>query len=518
LKRFTLLLTMLVALGATFALTQPAQAGLFGSKSAASPTPSPSPSALPTATPEPPSVAIPKLQAKLKANPNDQDSMTLLAGQFLQIGRPDLAVQLSQHLLQMGDKNAQVYYLDGFAMDALGHDDVAISDLEAAENLDPSNQGVLEQLEQLYLKANRFTDAERIANRAVVLNKGDAQSYSMLGSVYAAEQKFDDARTQFELAASKDPKSPDPIIQIAQTYAQQDNIPIALQQIERAIALDPKNVQALVFKADLYARQHIDDQASAAYDDAIVAAPDDAQKVQIVIRKGAYFAQEKKYPQAETVFLQGIAQYPKVPQIYDAYGDFLASQKNLDKAKTEWQAALAIDDTDVDALNRLSQLSMQQQKYQDAVGYLKRIVALQPDPTAFALLGQAYSFLHDYPDSKDACSASFKMQRTPEMLGCIAGADFELKNYKEAAQIFDVLDNNAHGFLEQNPQLLYVAGKCYTQTNQRDKAVSAYKRLLAIMKKGTKAYTEVQGYIADLNKPAPAKKPSKPEPAKNPKT
>lgn len=507
-KRFTFLLTILVALCATLVVTQPnAQAALFG-KSAASPSPSPSPSALPTATPEPPSVAIPRLQAKLKANPNDQDSMTLLAGQFLTIGRPDLAVQLTQHLLQMGDKNAQVYYLDGYGMDALGHDDVAVSDLEAAENLDPSNLGVLEQLEQLYLKANRFTDAERIANRAVVLNKGDAQSYAMLGAVYAAEQKYDDARKQFELSAAKDPKAPDPIIQIAQTYAAQDNIPLALQSVARALALDPKNVQALVFKADLYARQHNDEQTSAAYDDAIVAAPDDVQKVQILIRKAAYFVQEKKFSQAETIFLQGIAQYPKVPQIYVAYGDFLASQKNLDKAKTEWQAALAIDNTDTDALSRLAQLSMQQQKYQDAVGYLKRVTAVQPDPSAFAMLGQAYSFLHDYPDSKDACSQSFKLQRTPEMLGCIAGADFELKNYKEAAQIFDVLDNNAKGFLEQNPQLLFVAGKCYQQTNQRTKAVSAYKRLLTVMKKGTKQYIEIQGYIADLSKPAPsAKKP-----------
>lgn len=493
---------MFVALGAALIVTQPsAQAGLF-SKGAASPSPSPSPSALPTASPEPPSVAIPRLQEKLKKNPNDQDSMTLLAGQFLGIGRPDLAVQLTQHLLQMGDKNAQVYYLDGYAMDQLGHDDVAVSDLEAAENLDPSNLGVLQQLEQLYLKANRFTDAERIANRSVVLNKGDAQSYAMLGAVYAAEQKFDEARVQFEIAASKDPKAPDPIIQIAQTYAQQNNITMALQQVSRALALDPKNIQALVFKADLYAKQHLDEQASAAYDDAIVASPDDAQKVQIVIRKAAYFVQEKKNSQAESIFLQGIAQYPKVPQIYVAYGDFLASQKNLDKAKTEWQAALAIDNTNVDALNRLAQLSMQQQKYQDAVGYLKRVTAAAPDPSAFALLGQAYSFLHDYPAAKDACSQSFKLQRTPEMLGCIAGADYELKNYKEASQIIDVLDNNAKGFLDQNPQLLYVAGKCYTQTNQRTKAVSAYKRLLPMMKKGTKEYTEIQGYIADLSKPA----------------
>ena len=508
-KRFTLLLTMLVAIAAAFAVTQPAQAGLFGGKSAASPSPSPSPSALPTASPEPPSVAIPRLQAKLKANPNDQDAMTQLSAQFLGINRPDLAAQLTQHLLQMGDKTAQVYYLDGFAMDALGHDDVAISDMEQAENLDPSNLGVLEQLVTLYLKANRFTDAERIANRSLVLNKGNAESYAMLGSVYAAEQKFDDARTQFQTAASKEPTDPDPLMQIAQTYAQQDNLPMALQWTEKAIAVDPKNVQALVFKAELYARQHIDDKASAAFDDAVVAATDDTQKVQILDQKAAYFVQEKKNSQAEAVYQQTVAQYPKVPQVYVAYGDYFAAQKEFDKAKTEWQAALAIDNDDLDALSRLSELSMDQQHYADAVGYLKQAVAVQPDPVAFAALGQAYAFQHDFVDSKDACSRAFQLQRTPQTLACIAGADYQLKNYKEAAQIFDVIDSNARGFLDQNPQYLYIAGRVYQETNQRSKAVDAYKRLLPMMRKGTKQYSEVQGYIADLSKPAPTPKPKK---------
>jgi tetratricopeptide (TPR) repeat protein len=506
---------MLAAFAAALVVTQPsARAGLFGSdkkpaaSSSASPSPSPSGSALPTASPEPPSVAIPRLEDRLKTNPNDQDAMTQLAGEFLQINRPDYAAQLTQHLLQMGDKTSQVYYLDGYAMQGLGRQDAAIADLEQAETLDPSNIGVLEQLTDLYLKSNRFTDAERIANRSIVLNKGDAESYSMLGAVYATEQKYDDARAQFEISAAKDPKNADPIMQIAQTYAAQNNTAMALQTVSRALAIDPKNVQALVFRADVYAREHDDAHASAAYDDAIVAAPDDPSKVQILVRKATYYVTQKKNSQAEGIFLQGIAQYPKVPEIYVAYGDFLASQNNLPKAKSQWQDALSIDNDDTDALSRLAQLALHDGQFQDEVVYLKHLTTIQPDATAFAMLGQAYSFLHDYPNSKDACSKSFQMQRTPDTLGCIAGADFELKNYREAAQIFDVLDNNAKGYLDRNPTLLYVAGKCYQQTNQRDKAVFAYKRLLPMIKKGTKQYAQIQGWIADLSKP------SKPAPKK----
>ncbi|HET9028747.1 MAG TPA: tetratricopeptide repeat protein [Candidatus Aquilonibacter sp.] len=500
-KRFAILFMMAVAfVAAALATTPSAQAGLFGKKAAASPTPSPSPSALPTASPEPPNIAIPRLQAKLKANPNDQQAMVDLAGQFLNINRPDLSIQLTQRLLQNGDKTAQVYYLDGYAQQSLNRLDAAIADLEQAENLDPSNPGVLQQLTTLYLRANRFTDAERIANRAIVLNKGDAESLATLGAVYAAESKYDQARAQFAKAIALDPKSSAPLYQTALTYADQNNIPVALDWVGKVLALNPKDEQALIFKADLYARQHDDAKASAAYDDAIVAAPSDADRDQIIVRKAQYFAGEKKDAQAQSVFTKAIAQYPTSAQLHLSYGDYWASKKDLASAQKEWKAALAIDANNPTALARMGQVSMQQGRMSDAIGYLKKLTSEEPDPQAFAMLGQAYSFTHNYAASKDACAKSFSMEKSPATLGCIAGADFELKNYKEASQIFDVLDRNAKGFLDQNPQLLWVAGKTYASNHEKEKAVGAFKRLLPMIRKGTKEYAEIQNQIAMLRK------------------
>ncbi|MDQ2865790.1 MAG: tetratricopeptide repeat protein [Candidatus Eremiobacteraeota bacterium] len=500
-KRLVLIATATFAIAAaTLVPASNAQAGIFGASKAASPSPSPSPSALPTASPEPADVAIPRLQAKLKANPNDQQSMVELAGQFLGINRPDLALQLSQHLLQMGDKTSQVYYIDGYSWQQTGRVDNAVADFEQAENLDPSNIGILEALSTLYLRTNRATDAERIGKRAVTLNKDSEQAYGILGAVYAAQGKFDDARAEFEHAATLDPKDISPIYQIATTYGQQNNIPMAVQTIDRALAVDPKNVQALVFKADLYAKQHDDAKTPAAYDDAIVAATSDDQKAAIMIRKATYYIGEKKFNDAQGIFDQAIAQYPKIAAPHVAYGDYWATQKNIPKAQAEWQAGLNLDKNNSEALLRMSQLAMSNNRATDAVGYLKQLTHVSPDAQSFALLGQAYSYLHDYRNAKDACGKSFQIDQQPPTLACIAGADFEMKNYKEATQIFDVLDGRARGYLDQNPQLLFVAAKSYERTNQKPKALSAYKRLLSEMRKGTKAYSQVQQAIANLSK------------------
>jgi tetratricopeptide (TPR) repeat protein len=501
-KRIALLCTMMLAvMAACFVAPSNARAGLFGGGHKASPTPSPSPSALPTATPEPPDVAIPRLQAKLKANPNDQASMAELAGEYLTINRPDYAVALTQHLLQQGDKSAQVYYLDGFAMEQLGRMDLATSDLQQAEDLDPSNIGILQQLADLYVRQNNFTEAERIGNRAVVLDGTDPTAYVTMGVVYAAEKKYDQARGQFEKSFAMDPKDSRPLYEIALTYASQNNIPMALQSIDRALVIDPKDVQALEFKADQYAHQHDDEKTSEAYDDAIVAATDDRDKAAIVIRKASYFVSEKKFAQAQSIFEKGISQYPASADLHLAYGDYWLSQKNTGNAQAQWKTALDVDKDNTQALLRLGQIAMQQTRYTDAIPYLKHLADVTPDPQAYAMLGQAYSFTHDYKDSKDSCIRSFQMQKQAATLACIGGADFELKNYKEAAAIFDALDQNAHGFLEQNPELLWVAGQSYERTHQKNKALSAYKRLLAEIPRGSKDYQHIQQQISQLNKP-----------------
>ena len=106
---------------------------------------------------------------------------------------------------------------------------------------------------------------------------------------------------------------------------------------------------------------------------------------------------------------------------------------------------------------------MQGGRPNDSICYLRHYTQVSPDAQGFAILGQAYSRVHDYSGARDACGKSFELQRSPVTLSCVAGADFELKNYKEAAQIFDALDSAAKGFLDSNPPLLYIAAKSYAE-------------------------------------------------------
>ena len=99
-------------------------------KPAPAPTASATPAALPTATPEPPNIAIPRLQTAIRTNPNDRQALTELAMQYLSINHPELALPLTQRLISIGEKTAQVYFYQGSAEAALGNGNAALADLD----------------------------------------------------------------------------------------------------------------------------------------------------------------------------------------------------------------------------------------------------------------------------------------------------------------------------------------------------------------------------------------------------
>lgn len=518
-KRILLVASFVAALGSAFGISAGAahaRTDLVAAAKATA-TPSPTPAPIPTASPEPPQVAIPRLEARLKANPNDRDAMIQLAAQFLGLGSPQAnqaALQLTQHVLQLGTKTAQTYFLDGSAQQAMGNIPAAISDLEAASNLEPTSLAVLQQLAQLYLRATppRSADAERIANRAVTFNKTDPAAYVALGIVLAAEQKWDDARKQFDQAYQLDPKDVTPLIQEAQTWVAQNTLPNALTSIDRAIAADPKNVNALIFRADIYARQQNPASSAQAFDDALAASTSDYEKASILVRKALMYSAAKQPAQAQATFDGAIRQYPAISALHTAYGEYWMAGRQTSRAEQEFLQAVRVDKNDTSALLDLAQLKMSQSRPAAAATYLKQLADVAPSPQTFALLGQAYVSSHQYALARVACAQSFQMARNPDTLACIAGSDYSMKNYKESAALFNVLDRQLHAYVQQHPDYLYMMGVSYTQTNQRSKALDAYKRLLKMMRPGTKEYKNIQAQIALLSKPA------SPAPVKKKKT
>jgi tetratricopeptide (TPR) repeat protein len=499
--RFVFAFVAAVAIVAAF-MSAPS-AGIAAGKAS----PSPSPSVSPTATPEPPEVAIPHLQARLKVNPNDRDALLQLAGSFLQINRPDLAETASQRLLQLGVKTGQVYYISGFSNLQLNRLPQAVSDLENASNQEPTNISVLSSLADAYTRLNRFADAERVAKRAITFNKDDKASYQMYGGVLEGEQKYDDARVQYDIAAKMDPKDPQPVLLEARSYLKQNAIALAGPIFDRALAIDPNNIDALNGKAQTLAAQHDVKGAIAVFERIRTLLPGTDEKASVSVDEARVYTGEKMDDLAVQTFKTAIAQYPSVLGLHLAYGDYLVTQKDFDGAAAEWQLALGPNRDNKDALMRMGTYYADKKEYPKAADDLKRLTEIAPnDPRAWSILGSVLASQSNWKDAHDAFRHAYDLTHAPDVLKAVGQTDLNLHNYKEAQQIFEAIEKNGGDYVRNDPSVIYMLGQSYQKQGLNPQAKSAYQRFLAYLKPGTQAYSEVQKMIQDIDKPSGQKK------------
>ena len=504
---FALLIGLIIGAGTLSSATHPASA-------AGKATASPSSEATAPPTPEPPDKAIPRLEAKLKTSPTDREALSEITSYYLQVNRPDLALQTSQKLLSLGVKTGQVYYFSGYANLLLGRIPQATSDLENASNLEPTNLTVLATLSDLYGRQNRFADAERIAKRALTFNKDDKRAYITYGRVLAAEQKFDDARTQYEAAAKLDPKDVEPIIAEASTYLSQGSVALALSLYDRALGIDPNSVDALYGKARILANQHNVKDAVATYEKLRGILPDADGKAAILTEEAQLYAAEKMDDQADATFKSVIAQYPSARQDHVAYGDYLAAKKDLTAAEAEWQIAVGPNRDNRDALGRLGTLYADKKDFTKAQEYLKRLAEIAPDdPRSFQVLGSVYAEQKNWKEAHDSFRRAYDLTHSPDMLVAVGETDINLRNYKEAQQIFEAVEKAAQDYVKQDPRVVFLLGQVYQKQGMDPQAKGAYQRFLAYLKPGSQPYAQVKKLIDDIDrrgKPAATAPPKKP--------
>jgi tetratricopeptide (TPR) repeat protein len=257
----------------------------------------------------------------------------------------------------------------------------------------------------------------------------------------------------------------------------------------------------LLGKARILASQHNIKDAIPIYEQLVGLVNEPGSKAALIDEEARIYAGEKMTSEADAAYKRAIAEFPSVLGTHIAYGDYYAAQNQLPKAEAEWTLALGPNKDNPDALARLGDVYLRQNQPQKAIEQLKRLTAVAPrDAAAFNALGQGYSAMRQFDKARDAYRRSFELLRTPAALAGLGTADFEMKNYREGATIFDAIDKNAGDFLKANPQLYFVMGKCYEGTNQKSKAKAAYTKLLSYVKPGSPQESQVKKLISDLDR------------------
>lgn len=113
-------------------------------------------------------------------------------------------------------------------------------------------------------------------DEALKINKYNAHAYSIRGSLYKSQKKYDLAVFEYSKAIAIEPKDINNYKYRAEIFAEAKNFPFALADLAKMIEIDPKSNQAYLDRAKIYTDLKQDDLAYSELTKVVELAPKDA--------------------------------------------------------------------------------------------------------------------------------------------------------------------------------------------------------------------------------------------------
>jgi tetratricopeptide (TPR) repeat protein len=313
--------------------------------------------------------------------------------------------------LQIDRKLAGAQFGLGEAALALGHVQEAAEAYYAALRLDANNLEARVRVGSLlaqYSNDESLKEAERLADDVLKKNPDYIAGRVLLANVRVAQERWDEAKEEFE----------------------------------RARELDPQRIATQLNLARYY-----DQRAKA----------DSSQT-------GSFGSQ------AENIYRQTIERNPDSADARLAYGDFLSAHKREPEAEQQLLAALQSDPENKLVLVALRRFYETQQRYDEAEKYLARLVELDPDKSAgraqiielHARTGRLHQAVGEYQQLlKDDPKYLRGYSRLAELLLELGDGSGATKNVEAALKLSP-----------QDTDALLMRGRLYTLNGQYREAVS----------------------------------------------
>ncbi|MDQ2817349.1 MAG: tetratricopeptide repeat protein [Candidatus Eremiobacteraeota bacterium] len=321
------------------------------------------------------------------------------------------------------------------------------------------------------------TPQERIAtlSQTVRDNPNDRGAREELGVLFIQTGKPVEGRDQLENAARLGAEDAQIWFYIGVADRELGDAPDAVAALERAENLDPGNQAVLSNLTDTYLQLGRVDDARRMAKRSIQLHPKDAFAYEAL---ATVLLSEAKFDEARTNLQQALAIDPKDVHAKILLGRSYLGQKNpnFSAAIAQFDAVLATDAKNVDALGAKADALGQKNDVAGAVAVLQQIVSLQPDRVdAQDNIGALYLSKNMLPQARAAFDQAVKDHpKAPEPYALQAEYDAKHRNYTQAAKEFE----SALAIDPTNARLLFDYGRLQLLAKQNFKAQDAFSKIL----------------------------------------
>jgi len=314
------------------------------------------------------SLAVDALQKAVKYAPQNFDYKVSLADIYRETGNLPEATRLYEYLVaEQPDKPELHFYLSDLYLKQ-NQINKAIQSLDALENTIGTNEALSMQKYKLYLaveqKENAVTELEKLAAK----NPLEAKYQIRIGDFYLENGNLDKARTCYEKAYKIDPQNPYYIVSMANYHEKKGDSIAAAKEIEAGLKNPLLDVDTKVSILGKY----IGDRLSNNQDIAL----------------------------ADSLFRTLMEQHSQETDLNLMYAQFLISQEKWTEARSQLQVVTEAEPENLLAWRLLMNIAIKDENLDEIIRICNTALTIFPDNSEFYLnKGLAYYQMKNYSEA-----------------------------------------------------------------------------------------------------------------------
>ncbi len=315
----------------------------------------------------------------------------------LQRGQPQAAIEPIGRAIAIDGRNPECRYNIGFAFQSLGRLNEAVNHYREAIRLKPDYIDAYTNLGNALLQTGALSEAIATYERVIAL-RPTAEAHCNLANVFARSGRLDDAVTHFRRALTLKPDLVAAHNNLANALAGLGRSDEALIHFQKALALDPNLVEAYVNVGNVLLAQGKQDEAAAQFQRALAVNPNfpDAHA-----NLGNVFLAQGRLSDAAQCYQRALDLKPDLPEPNNNLGIVLSAQGDFAEAARRFQLAIARKPDFIDAYNNLARAFLSTGQMDNALGALRRALAIRETADTQALFVQTVRGLQSPPDVDD---------------------------------------------------------------------------------------------------------------------
>ena len=336
---------------------------------------------------------------------------------FLAVGCSSNADKLAKHLERAEAYVAQQKYKE------------AVIEYKNASQIDPKNDDIHYRLGEVYMQLHNFEAAATSYGEAINLNENNLAAHYKIGQIFLAADRPMDARRAAKFIIENEPENIDAYLLLAGVQVKEKNFTAALDTLKQCIAINPGSIRPWLFLGQLWTQKGSFAEAEDAYLQALsidaarpepytrlirlygqngfwdkamaiagklrAAKPTDTQELITLAR---FCETEQQWDLAEKIYATTVSfTTGKDTLAYLELGNFYARRNQFEKALATMDAALKINNEDVDILANMGRVFLDLGNREAAKDVIDRALAQDKiHPLANYLQGELFFLDRDY--------------------------------------------------------------------------------------------------------------------------